>query len=67
MVFGNAGSCNRETNFLLPQAGFSFLIIVGTIWRRAEIVYKKLQPLVASFWNIKEDYEAQIQEAMAKI
>lgn len=53
-------------NFLIPQVGLSFLVTVGAIWRRAETTYKELQPLITSFWNIKTDYEAQVNEAFFK-
>jgi hypothetical protein len=53
-------------NFLLPQAGLSLLVLAGSIWKRGEVVYKRLQPLVASFWQIKENYEKDIKEAVSK-
>ncbi|HCA09883.1 P-loop NTPase fold protein [Chryseobacterium sp.] len=55
----------NKFNFLIPQATLGFLITFGAIWRRGEIVYNKLQPIVSSFWKIKEDYEAKINEAKA--
>lgn len=53
-------------NFTIPQAGLSFLVTLGFIWKRAEVVYRKLQPIVASFWKIKEVYEEKRSEALAK-
>lgn len=55
-----------KTNFLIPQAGLSVLVMLGAGWRRAEVVYSKLQPVIASFWNIKGDYEKKRGEALAK-
>lgn len=55
-----------HVNFSIPQVGLSFLVALGAIWKRAEIVYKKLQPVVASFWKIKVKYEQLKEEALAK-
>lgn len=55
-----------QVNFLIPQTGLSFLIMVGAAWKRAEVVYKKWQPVVSSFWHVKEEYEQKKDEAMAK-
>jgi len=55
-----------KTNFLIPQAGISFLIMLGAVWKRAEVVYLKLQPIAASFWKIKTDYEQLRDEALSK-
>lgn len=55
-----------KTNFIIPQVALSLLITGGAIWRRAEIVYYQLQPVVASFWKIKESHESKVKEAKAK-
>jgi hypothetical protein len=55
-----------KTNFLIPQASLSLLITGGAIWRRAETVYNQMQPMVASFWKVKESHENKIKEAKAK-
>ncbi|HEX8561940.1 MAG TPA: P-loop NTPase fold protein [Flavobacterium sp.] len=55
-----------KTNFLVPQAALSLLITGGAIWRRAETVYNQLQPVVESFWKVKESHESKIKEAKAK-
>lgn len=55
-----------STIFVIPQVGLSLLITIGAIWKRAEVVYSKLQPIVASFWNIKEDYEQALKAAIFK-
>lgn len=56
----------RRINFTIPQSVLSIGIIVGAIWRRAETTYKKLQPVIFSFWKVKMNYEKQIEEAKAK-
>jgi hypothetical protein len=55
-----------KISFLIPQATLSVLVAGGAIWRRAETVYSNLQPIIASFWSIKEDREKQIKEATSK-
>ena len=55
-----------KTNFLIPQAALSLLITGGAILRRAETVYNQLQPVVASFWKVKESHESKIKEVKAK-
>lgn len=56
----------KDINFFLSQTTLSVLITIGAIWKRVEIVYKKLQPLVVSFWKIKEDYQLKVSEEKAK-
>jgi hypothetical protein len=53
-------------NFLIPQAALSLLITGGAIWRRAETVYNELQPVIASFWKVRESREGRIKEAKSK-
>ncbi len=53
-------------NFTLPQVGISFLITIGAIWKRAETTYKKLQPIIASFWSVKENYNKKKDEVISK-
>jgi hypothetical protein len=55
-----------QVDFSFPQVGLSLLVALGAIWKRAEVVYKKLQPVVASFWKIKVEYEQLKEEALAK-
>lgn len=55
-----------KTNFLIPQALLSLLITGGAIWRRAETVYNQLQPVIASFWKVKESHASKIKEAKSK-
>lgn len=56
----------NKTNFLIPQTAISLLITGGAIWRRYESVYNTLQPIIASFWKIKESYEDTIKIAKSK-
>lgn len=55
----------KQTNFLLPQSVLTILVIAGSAWRRAMTVYTKFQPIIASFWNIKEEYEETKEKALA--
>ncbi|MCS3528719.1 KAP family NTPase [Chryseobacterium sp. JUb7] len=52
----------KETNFIIPQATLSLFVTLTAVWKRAENVYKDLKPLIASFWNIKEEYEKKVEE-----
>jgi len=61
-----AGIGISKLDFTISQAGIAFLITLGTMWKRAEIVYQKLQPVVASFWKIKENYEQRKEKALSR-
>ncbi|MCK8520030.1 P-loop NTPase fold protein [Aquimarina sp. D1M17] len=52
------------TNFEFPNNIWYVLTIAGTFYTRGIKTYKQLQPLVASFWKIKEDYELQKEDAL---
>lgn len=56
----------RNVNFVVPQAFFTIFTLVGLAWKRGRTIYKELQPVIASFWKIKESYEAKIEEARSK-
>ncbi len=56
----------RVSNFALPQVLLSLLAAGGVLWRQAEKTYNRLQPIAASFWKIKEDYEKKRKEALAQ-
>ncbi|RPD39428.1 P-loop NTPase fold protein [Chitinophaga barathri] len=56
----------KRIDFLIPQATLSILVALGVIWKRAENIYNKLKPVIASFWTIKEDYERKVKEAVYK-
>jgi hypothetical protein len=49
-------------NFLFPQISLSFLLAIGATLRHSIITYKKLQPLIVSFWEIKENYEIKVAQ-----
>lgn len=56
----------KHLNLLFPQVIISALAIIGFVWKRVEKTYNTLQPLIASFWNIKDNYEQQIKQAISK-
>jgi uridine kinase len=56
----------KSVNFLIPQVVLSLLGSIAIIYRRAEKVYERLQPVIASFWSIKVDYEEEIKKATSK-
>ena len=49
-------------NVALPQIGLPLITIALSAWRRTRTTYRKLQPLLASFWNLKTEYEQEMQE-----
>lgn len=53
-------------NFTFPQSVLTVLATLGFMWRQAETVYHKLQPIIASFWKIKEDYKQSKEKALAE-
>src|ERR1700744_2115455 len=55
-----------DANFTIPQIGISFLISVGAIWKRVEIIYDKIQPIAASVWKIKDEHDKEVRDAIAK-
>lgn len=56
----------RNVNFVVPQAFITIFTLFGLAWKRGRTIYKELQPVIASFWRIKESYEAEIEEAKSK-
>lgn len=56
----------KNADFTIPQVGLSALIVIGSVWKRAETIYTKLKPIIGEFWKIKTDYEKQIEEAIFK-
>jgi predicted nuclease with TOPRIM domain len=56
----------NRASFLIPQAYLSLILTASVFLHRASVVYKGLQPIITSFWNIKEQYEKQIKEAVSK-
>jgi len=53
-------------SFILSQGTLSILASLGIIWKNAENVFKQLQPVVSSFWKIKEDYQSALNNAKSK-
>ncbi|NSL91184.1 hypothetical protein ECE50_030455 (plasmid) [Chitinophaga sp. Mgbs1] len=57
----------RDLYFPVSKEVLSMLVTLGFLWGRAAAIYRKLQPLVASFWKIKEKYEEARSEALANL
>jgi len=53
-------------NFTIPQVVLSALFVARACWNRWRATYQELQPLIASFWRIKEDYEQEEKAARAR-
>ena len=53
-------------DFSFTAKTLSFIILIGNFWKRAVDTYNKLQPLIASFWKIKENYETEKADALFK-
>ncbi|MFC0780869.1 P-loop NTPase fold protein [Flavobacterium sp. HJSW_4] len=53
-------------DFTFSAKFLTLMIIIGNFWKRAVDTYKKLQPLVASFWNIKTEYDDEKANALFK-
>lgn len=54
-----------KTNLLIPQTVLSLFITGGAIGKRARTIYNNLQPVIASFWEVKESHKSKIKEAKA--
>lgn len=54
-----------STYITIPPVTISILLTVGAVWKRAETVYGRLQPIVASFWSIKEDYQKKTTQELS--
>ncbi len=53
-----------EPDYSFTTKMLSLFTILGGLYTRGIVVYKKLQPLVASFWNIKKEYEVKREDAI---
>ncbi|MDR6763804.1 putative kinase [Flavobacterium sp. 2755] len=53
-------------DFSFSAKTVSFLLIFGNFWKRAIDTYNKLHPLIASFWNLKTNYEIEKADAIFK-
>lgn len=54
-------------DFTLSIKAWSIITIVGGFIIRNIQTLKKLQPLISTFWKIKEDYELQKKDAIFKV
>jgi KAP family P-loop domain len=54
----------KNVDMRIPQVGLSLLISIIALGKRTLTIYRRLQPIIASFWNIKEVYEKQLNEAL---
>lgn len=54
------------TGFLIPPFMITFLSAASVMFVRIRSAYKELKPIIASFWQIKEGYEAAITLARDK-
>jgi|GEM_PF-1100964 len=57
----------EDVDFTLPSKVWFYISIIGTIFYRTYKTSKRLQPLIASFWKIKEDYELEKKNAIFKV
>ncbi|WP_109438606.1 P-loop NTPase fold protein [Aquimarina sp. AU119] len=53
-----------EPDYSFTTKMLSLFTILGGLYTRGIVVYKKLQPLIASFWNIKKEYEIKKEDAI---
>jgi len=56
----------KGVSFIGFQGVMTSLVIVSAIVKRARGTYNYLQPIVASLWKVKDDYEKKLNEALAK-
>lgn len=55
-----------KADFTFPQTIISLLIVCGGLLTRFKAVYKDLEPLVTSLWNIKENFQKQVKDAVSQ-
>lgn len=55
-----------QFNAAIPQSILSFLVLAGASWKRGDQMYRKLQPVLNSFWKIKEDFDQKKETALAE-
>ena len=65
-ILKDTGVIVGNIDFTIPQSYFAALVVLGGLWKRAEVVYKKIQPLAASLWKIKENYEDLKNKAISE-
>jgi hypothetical protein len=56
-----------KTDFTFPTKAWYFITLGGTFIYRNYKTFKHLQPLISTFWKIKEDYELQKKDAIFKV
>lgn len=55
----------EKLNFKFPTEVWALISVLGGLYVKGIKTYNKLQPMVASFWRIKEDYNNKKQEAIS--
>jgi hypothetical protein len=63
-ILKNSVEFLKNTDFRILQVVLSLLIPLTAIGTRVLTTYRKLQPLLASFWSIRNEYEKQLHEAV---
>jgi hypothetical protein len=53
----------KNTSFIVPQILFSGITLLAPVIKRYQKTYQKLQPIISSLWNIKEEYNVRIKNA----
>lgn len=48
---------------ILPQLTLSAVAFITPIWKRFKVVYDKIQPIIASFWTLKQEYYKAVEAA----
>jgi hypothetical protein len=56
----------KDISFVFPQTLLSFLLILISVWKRTETVYDQLQPVISSFWKVKNDFESKIDDSISQ-
>ncbi|CAM1350888.1 P-loop NTPase fold protein [Tenacibaculum ascidiaceicola] len=57
----------NKVDFTIPTKTWYFITVIGGFIIRNIQTFKRLQPLISSFWKIKEDYELQKKDAIYKV
>jgi hypothetical protein len=52
------------TNVAVPQVLLPALAAIIPVWKTIKKTYQELQPIVATFWNIKEAHEKAVKDAI---
>jgi len=63
LIIGFSTDRLKDVNFAVLQASLSGLTLVLGYYRRYKKTCQELQPLAASFWQIKTEYESKIASA----